>query len=175
MTYKKSEINPVSGQRLKEEIKNRGLSQADFAGAVDLDPKYIGFMCNGIRAISPKRADQFSEILGVRPEYLLGLDDYRTYDLAWLNNETASGIRKQRFFEHCLAFWGYSIAGNETLTELDETDPEDPETVITGIRYKIKKPTGEIVEIDGVKYDRLQDEILRSTRRLLRETFDPEF
>lgn len=171
MTYKKTEINPESGKRLKEEIRRSGRSQADFAIEVDLDPKYIGFMCNGIRAISPKRADQFSRILGIRSEYLLGLDNFRTYDLEWLADETASGVKKQRFFEHCLNFWGYEISGNAPIYE---EDPEGDRSIV-GSGFKIRRPDGEIVEISGSKLDQLENEILRSTRRLLRETFDPEY
>lgn len=171
MTYKKTEVNPESGKRLKEEIRRIGLSQEAFGEKVGLGKTYIGYMCNGNRAIPTDRAAQFAEIFGVRSEYLLGLDNFRTYDLEWLADETASGVKKQRFFEHCLNFWGYEISGN---TPIYEEDPEGDRSIV-GSGFKIRRPDGEIVEISGSKLDQLENEILRSTRRLLRETFDPEY
>ena len=156
MAYKKSEANPLSGQRLKEEIKKSNLTQETFGARVELDPKYIGFMCQGRRAISSKRAKEFADILGVRPEYLLGLDDFRTCDLQWLKKSTAIEADKQSIFEHFLTFWRYQIIGNYNIYEEDENGSR----VITGMNFRIKKPSGEIIEVDSLTVDRLITEIL---------------
>ena len=66
MPYWKESINPISGQRLREELKQKGYSHSQFADMVDLDPKVIGFYCQGRRRITEKRAEQFAGILGVR-------------------------------------------------------------------------------------------------------------
>lgn len=171
MTYKKNEISPLSAERLREELKNNNYTQASFALAVDLDPKYIGFMCTGIRAIPQKRAEQFGELLHVRPEYLLGIDDYKTFDLTWLASATGTESKKEAFLRHCLDFWGYKIIGNNSIYQEDE----EGNIVTTGIVYKIQRPNGGISEIPGDKFCTLQDEILRSVRRYLVETIDPQF
>ena len=171
MTYKKNEISPLSAERLREELKNNNYTQASFALAVDLDPKYIGFMCTGIRAIPQKRAEQFGELLHVRPEYLLGVDDYKTFDLKWLASATGTESKKEAFFNHCLDFWGYRIIGNNSIYQENEEGDE----VITGIIYKIQRPNGEISEITGDKINILQDEMLRSVRRYIVEAIDTQF
>lgn len=75
MPYKKEVINPLSGKRLKEELKKRGFTHSSFSELVELDPKVIGHICQGKRRLTEKRAEEFAKILNVRPEYLLGLDD----------------------------------------------------------------------------------------------------
>ena len=82
MTYKKIVVNPLSGPRLKREIEIKfgERKNAYFAEMVGIEPVTLSYICNGKRALTRDRAEQFGKILGVRPEYLLGVDDCRTYD-----------------------------------------------------------------------------------------------
>lgn len=164
MGYKATDINPKSGPHLKEAIKNKGLTHEAFAEKVNLSSTYVGHMCQGIRAIPPKRVNQFAELLGVRPEYLLGLDDFPTYNLEWLKSDKSAEAKKEQFFEHCLSFWGYSLPG---------TIAEQAENQLLEEVYRVRKPTGEIVDIPNNQIEQLQDDLVRSVRRLLLEVFNP--
>lgn len=156
MPYKRETINPVSGQRLKEELKNKGYTHAAFADLVNLDTKVIGFLCQGKRRITEKRAEEFSKILGVRPEYLLGLDDYRTCDREWLRTATSAEAKKQAFFEYCLSFWKYEIVGSSSIYEEDDNGDQ----VVAGMIYRIRKPSGNEIEVTDKILGQLENEIL---------------
>ena len=156
MPYWKESINPTSGQRLREELKQKGYSHSQFADMVNLDPKVIGFYCQGRRRITEKRAEQFAGILGVRAEYLLGLDDFRTPDREWLRNAAGLETKKEAFFDHCLSFWGYEIIGNESIYSEDNNG--DPQ--ITGMSYKIKTPTGKEISVTAESVEQIENEIL---------------
>jgi plasmid maintenance system antidote protein VapI len=159
MPYKRETINPISGQRLKEELKNNGYTHAAFGDLVNLDTKVIGFLCQGKRRITEKRAEEFSKILGVRPEYLLGLDDYRTRDREWLKTSTSAEAAKQAFFEYCLSFWKYEIAGSTPIYEEDDNGDQ----VVIGMNYRIKKPSGDMIETTDKILRQLENEILDFT------------
>lgn len=170
MSYKRTPINPLSGQRLRDLLKEKGYTHESFSEIVDVTPDYIGHMCQGRRAISSKRAEEFGKILGVRPEYLLGVDDFPTFNRGWLSHNVGAGAKKRAFFEQCLDFWGYSIVGEKSLYSEDE----DGDQVVSGFSLEIKKPTGEIVTVESDVITRLEDDLARSARRYIKEALDPE-
>ena len=100
MVYKKTPPNPLSGQRLRELLKEKGYTHEAFAEIIDVTPDYVGHMCQGKRAISPKRAKEFGDLLGVRPEYLLGVDDFRTHDLNWLKHSPSGEGKSKNFLRN---------------------------------------------------------------------------
>ena len=161
MGYKLKQINPLSGQRLKQEYKRAGFTQQSlaeetvkrFGPEAEIEPAYIGHICQGKKRLTEERAKHFGIILDVRPEYLLAIDDFRTPDKSWFNHETTKIIKDGEFFEQCLAFFGYEIVGN-----YNDYSPDDPEEIFA-IHIKIKKPTGEIVDMDDSAIDAMQKEI----------------
>lgn len=175
MTQKLIKEDPRIGERLKEEIARKGINQKILAERCYMTPQNINNIVKGKTALTRENAEKFGEILGVRREYLLGLDDFRTPDLAWLKSGNSVEAKKDQILEHSLDFWGYRLISLDPMTEIDESNPEVPETVITGVSaYKIRIPSGEIVEISEAKYSQLKEDLIRSARRLIREALDPE-
>lgn len=166
MGYKLKQINPLSGQRLKQEYKKAGYTQQSLAEETvkrfgleaEIEPAYIGHICQGKKRLTEERAKHFGSILNVRPEYLLALDDFRTADKSWFNHETAKIIKNGEFFEQCLSFFGYKIIGN-----YNDYSPSDPEEIFA-IHIKIETPTGEVIDLDDKQIDALQKEILTFIR-----------
>lgn len=158
MTYKKIVVNPLSGPRLKREIEIKfgERKNAYFAEMVGIEPVTLSYICNGKRALTRDRAEQFGKILGVRPEYLLGVDDCRTYDKKWLTESIKIDEKKEIFFRHCLSFWGYEIIDTGIKGNIVSEDIIDT----IGVVYSIRKPSGDIIEIDDTKQTQIRDEIL---------------
>ena len=167
MSKKTQTINSLSGSRFKQALKDAGYTHAQFAELVGVSDKYIGFMCQGTRAISPRRADQFAKFLGVRAEYLLGRDDYKTNSLSWLKSETSKKVKDQIIIEKLFDFFGYAIIGNEAIYE----ENQNGESEVVDMIFKIRAPGGATVEINAAKLDTLEIEILRAVKRFLVEAF----
>ena len=75
------ELNKKIGERLKKAIKRKGLTQAEFAKRhANFTQQYISNICKGSKYIGDANAYRFAKLLGVRPEYLLCIDDYMTED-----------------------------------------------------------------------------------------------
>lgn len=71
-------MNP--GERLKNELRIAGLTQAAFAKQCDLSVNYINQLVRGRRPVNPSIAALVHSLNGARIEYLLGNDDFRTDD-----------------------------------------------------------------------------------------------
>lgn len=65
------------GEKLKKAIKKKGVTQKVFAEMTGFTEQYISNLCKGTKYIG-SNAYKFAKILGVRPEYLLCLDDCMT-------------------------------------------------------------------------------------------------
>lgn len=78
MPKSSSYINPVSGARIKEQIRARHLKQCDLAKEINISQKHLSNIISGRKALTLENALLLSEKLGVRYAYLLGLDDYPT-------------------------------------------------------------------------------------------------
>lgn len=79
----------LSGTRLKECRKAAGLTQTDLISKIESLPenkgksrneKHLSAIERGKRALSPEYANLISLVLGVRPEYLLGSDNIKTFE-----------------------------------------------------------------------------------------------
>lgn len=73
----KNKIHP--GQFLREELEERGVSQAALARHVRVQANVINQICNEKRGISPEMAKKLSAALGTTPELWINLQG--TYDL----------------------------------------------------------------------------------------------
>lgn len=79
----------LSGTRLKECRKAAGLTQSDLISKIEDLPenkgkprneKHLSAIERGKRALSPEYANLISLVLEVRPEYLLGSDNIKTFE-----------------------------------------------------------------------------------------------
>lgn len=71
-------VNKNCGSRLANARKDKHLTQSALAEMVNVDAKYISALENDRRNMSVELAMDFEKILGVRHEYLLGIDDHST-------------------------------------------------------------------------------------------------
>ncbi|MGN0323618.1 MAG: helix-turn-helix domain-containing protein [Oliverpabstia sp.] len=74
------EINVECGKRLKRARMENGYSQVDFAEITHYSKQTICYIENGKRPLCPDAAQLFAKKLGVREEYLLCEDDFKTVD-----------------------------------------------------------------------------------------------
>lgn len=69
----------LSRKRLKSERDRLGLNQSEFASLLGYtNPKTISQLENGHTKLGDERVRELSKKLGVRQQYILGLDDFRT-------------------------------------------------------------------------------------------------
>lgn len=78
MPKSSSYINPVSGIRIKEQIRARHLKQCDLAKEINISQKHLSNIISGRKALTLENAQILAEKLGVRYEYLLGTDNFPT-------------------------------------------------------------------------------------------------
>ena len=53
------------GSILKEELKERGISQKNFAKKIEMQPSHLNEIIKGKRSITKQVADKFEEVLGI--------------------------------------------------------------------------------------------------------------
>ena len=66
-------------ERVRQALKDAGINQEQLAEKLDgVSKSYISQLVRDKKPLPEKRVRQIAEITGVRPEYLLCIDDYRT-------------------------------------------------------------------------------------------------
>ena len=93
------ELNKKCGNRLRAALKAKNIMQKEFAkkDGVNFTEQYISEICNGKKYIGTENAHNFAKILNIRPEYLLGIDEYMTI-------EEMRQAKKDSFFESVGSF-----------------------------------------------------------------------
>lgn len=78
--YMKSEldINKKTGERVRTCIYENFKNQSEFARVTGFSTANIACICNGQRKLTTDNARAFAKLFGVRMEYLLGEDDFKT-------------------------------------------------------------------------------------------------
>lgn len=79
MGRKRTEINPIRGERLRKLLKDHGIDQNDFATMINYSEEHISYIINGKRNLTVDAAERIVEMFpGTRIEWLLGYDSYET-------------------------------------------------------------------------------------------------
>ncbi len=78
----KKKINLEQGNRLRECLKDKRMSQKELSEKSDYTPQHINNIINGKRNMSQDSAEIFANILEVRKEYLLCRDNFKTLNSA---------------------------------------------------------------------------------------------
>lgn len=109
-------INPISGKRLKDVLKENHKTQREIAKELNYVEQHISAIIHGRKNLTPETAKEISRILPVRFEYLMGYDDYKTEkdkQLFEKNIEADSSIKEERktieFLYACFVNSGYEI------------------------------------------------------------------
>lgn len=93
----KRELNPEQGKRLRECLKDKRMSQKELSEKSGYTPQHINNIIGGSRNMSQESAEVFANILDARKEYLLCMDDFKSYDSISqflcdkINREVAAG------------------------------------------------------------------------------------
>jgi HTH-type transcriptional regulator/antitoxin HigA len=88
---KPAEVFPP-GEYLRDELAERGWSQADFADILDRPPRLVSEIISGKRSISPETARGISAAFGSTPEYWMNLQS--RYDL-WHTSNDAMAVAER--------------------------------------------------------------------------------
>ena len=103
---KENERRTLSAKRLKEERKKAQLTQEQFCSYLHYSSaKSISFLENGKTGLSRPDAVTAAAALGVRVEYLLGHDNYRTFDEMKKVDESANIAALEYFKSIGFSFW----------------------------------------------------------------------
>ena len=105
--------------RLQQLFKETGWTQKKLASMCGYTPQYIGDLLNGKKPIQKDCAVPLSKCLGVRIEYLLCYDDYKTERERVLNNMTRLGSQSI-LFEELLKSLGNKIVREESEDPLND-------------------------------------------------------
>ncbi len=62
------------GEFLREELEERGWTQAEFASILNRSPRLVNEIISGKRGITPETAKALGAALGTSPEYWLNLE-----------------------------------------------------------------------------------------------------
>lgn len=171
-------LNPKQGERLRNCIKDRFMTQKELGNRSGYTPQYISSIVNGKKRLSAEAALSFSKILDVRPEYLLGQDNHKKFlDVAHFENK-----KKEYLFECIYALIeanGYewlcsfirnwdaidrSPYANDVKSYADMINKGDPEyshkvMVQAEIYNEIKRPNGERFECSHEDFDNAVNQI----------------
>lgn len=79
MGRKRTEINPIRGQRLRELLSELDIDQKELAETIGYSPEHISYVINGRRNLTQDAAESIAKAIpGVRVEWLMALDNFRT-------------------------------------------------------------------------------------------------
>ncbi len=82
-----SDVNKKTGERVRTCIYENFKNQAEFARVTGFSSANIACICNGQRKLTTDNARAFAKLFGVRMEYLLGEDDFKTEEDAEAYNK----------------------------------------------------------------------------------------
>lgn len=140
MSRKRTEINPVRGERLRQLLSEQGVDQKDLAEEIGYTKEHISYIINGKRNLTEDAARAIVQMFPpTRFEWLMGYDGYKTETEKMLsefndfNNEWKTRLRAVRVLAYLS---GYNI---ELFS--DEENEHDVQTVLRAIKngYKIIK------------------------------------
>lgn len=106
---KARKLNPMQGERLKECLHDKRMTQKELSEKSGYTPQHINNIIRGTRNMSLESAKIFSEILAVSETYLLCQDDYKTIEDFFDEISAENDIAKNAALS-LLKVWGISIS-----------------------------------------------------------------
>lgn len=117
MGRKPSPINPIRGERLKQLLNMRGVSQEELADQIGYSKEHISYIVNGKRNLTAEAAETIANIFKpVQVEWLLGFSDFMTVGDQFVQVLEDSRQESSMLFTGLSAFAtlaGYSISTAE--------------------------------------------------------------
>ena len=88
-------LRPVHpGEILKEELKERGLTQKEFAAQIGMRPSHLSEIVNGKSSITIAIADKLQSALGIDSQSWINLQTQYNYDLKALESTANASAAK---------------------------------------------------------------------------------
>lgn len=93
-------LRPVHpGEILKEELKERGLTQKEFAAQIGMRPSHLSEIVNGKSSITIAIADKLQSALGIDSQSWINLQTQYNYDLKALESTANASAAKVAILE----------------------------------------------------------------------------
>lgn len=173
------ELNIICGERLRKCIEEKNMKQKDVAAAAHFTEQHISNIVKGKCKLTTDTARALADVLGVRMEYLLCEDDYKTKLDYYL-----SSMKNMKEIDNCLCkildCKGYSLHHDEytenekpyKVIAIDSTEIEDtPENELNKLieqklyladeqtNLALKHPDGRIIRISSEHFNALLSDI----------------
>lgn len=173
------ELNIICGERLRKCIEEKNMKQKDVAAAAHFTEQHISNIVKGKCKLTTDTARALADVLGVRMEYLLCEDDYKTKLDYYL-----SSMKNMKEIDNCLCkildCKGYSLHHDEytenekpyKVIVIDSTEIEDaPENELNKLierklyladeqtNFALKHPDGRIIRISSEHFNALLSDI----------------
>ena len=153
---KSKNISKECGKRLKECIKESGMTSKELAENCNYVPQYISQIINGKRNMSLQAAKSFAKVLSVREEYLLCEDDYKTDSDILVDNNNPTSFYLSTAYRYLTSIgqdielhWDSNKDINYFLDcyEADDHRPIDKQFVLSGYSNDVFFKSGKYVQI----------------------------
>ena len=114
----------TSGERVKLVMKENHCTQAQLAEKLDCSENHISMIVRGKRNLTVKKAKIISKLFGVRLEWLLGFDEYKT---AWDQMQSITHERDEirALITQLMQLHGYDITTKEFPVDVKRLTPEE--------------------------------------------------
>lgn len=113
MSKPRQEINPQSGERLKNLCKEQGITQTKLAEQINVTPNTLSKICKGKAPLTYRIADAIVKCYPlIRREWLMGLDEYKSQaekSLAELSNFNTEWQQRLNAVKVLALLSGYEI------------------------------------------------------------------
>lgn len=173
------ELNIICGDRLRKCIKEKNMTQKDVAIAAHFTEQHISNIKRGICKLTTDTARALADVLGVRMEYLLCEDDYKTkldYYLSSIKNMKeidnclckildckGYSLHHDKYTENAESFKTITLNTNEIDNSSDGTIEkliaEKMESAIEQTTIALKHPDGRIIRISSEHFHALLSDI----------------
>lgn len=176
---KQEKLNKTCGDRLRKCIEEKNIKQKDVAAAAHFTEQHISNIVKGKCKLTTDTARTLSKVLGVRIEYLLCEDDYKTkfdYYLSNMKNmeQIANclcrildckgySLHHDKYTEAAKPFKTITLFSNEidgkSGSSLDELINEKLESSTEQTMISLKHPDGRIIRFSSEHFFSLLNDI----------------
>lgn len=137
------------GERLKLVMKEQHCTQAQLAERVGRATNHISMIVRGERNLTIENAKRIAKVLNVRPEWLLGLDDFKT------ERDVSQAALTYVGAVHILIEYAVEMMGYSLKMDGQNGDPENPPC------YYLTKDEKIILPISLDEYGHIGTEAIR--------------
>lgn len=156
MPRPKLELNPIRGKRLKQIIREKGISQQALSKTIHISQQAISAMVNERANLTETTA---KAVIKLYPEYryewLMGYDDFKTRDDMYLSkfSERFKAVSNQMDFMNCV------FRLNGYIIKYIENDPNVPNIEFEKDYYAIFDGSNMIAKLSIEEFQNLNEEL----------------